>query len=172
MLNPESRTEDLRPRLSRFVGASRDPFDQGRTHVVGVLPGEGVGPEIVPVALGLLGVLERHSRRRFELRTGGAIGCEAKARYGSSLSDEVVGFAGEVFADGGALFCGPGGERFVYELRRVFRLYCKFTPIEPLPELAEAGVVRPETVSRTDMIAVRENMGGCLPRQLVERRWR
>ena len=58
------------------------------------------------------------------------------------------------------MFCGPGGDRFVYELRRQFNLYCKFTPLEPLPELRAAGPVRPEIAAATDIVAVRENMGG------------
>ncbi|WP_309602009.1 isocitrate/isopropylmalate family dehydrogenase, partial [Sphingomonas sp.] len=41
-----------------------------------------------------------------------------------------------------------------------FNLYCKFTPLEPLPELRAAGSVRPEIAAATDIIAVRENMGG------------
>ena len=65
-----------------------------------------------------------------------------------------------MFDQGGALFCGPGGDRFVYELRRRFNLYCKFTPLEPLPELRAAGAVRPEIAAATDIVAVRENMGG------------
>jgi 3-isopropylmalate dehydrogenase len=107
-----------------------------------------------------LEVLCEHTTRRFELREGGLIGYPAKAIYGSSLSPEVIGFASEIFQAGGTLFCGPGGERFVYELRREFDLYCKFTPLEPLPELRQAGVVRPEVVAKADIVAVRENSGG------------
>ena len=148
------------PRLTAHLENPFGAFDSNRLHVVGVLPGEGVGPEVVPVALGCLAILERHSTRRFDLRVGGAIGYPAKAVCGRSLSPEVTDFARDIFAEGGALFCGPGGERFVYEMRRAFDLYCKFTPIEPLPELSGAGAVRAETVAQTNMIAVRENMGG------------
>jgi 3-isopropylmalate dehydrogenase len=125
-----------------------------------VLLGEGVGPEVVPVALDLLETLHAHSDRKFEISSGGLIGYPAKEVFGSSLSKEVTDFAAETFAEGGALFCGPGGERFVYELRREFDLYCKFTPLEPLPELQKAGAVRSALVGQTDIIAVRENMGG------------
>lgn len=160
MLDIDSTTEVLRPRLADQLENPSPAFDPTQVHVVGVLPGEGVGPEVVPVALDLLRILERHSSRRFDLRMGGAIGYPAKAICGSSLSPEVTDFGREVFGDGGALFCGPGGERFVYELRQAFDLYCKFTPIEPLPELSAAGAVRSQVVAKADMIAVRENMGG------------
>lgn len=152
--------EPLRPRLSDCIDGKRPSFDPTGPHVVGVLMGEGVGPEVVPVAMDLLDELRTHSARRFELEVGGLIGCPAKALHGSSLSAEVVDFASGIFRRGGALFCGPGGDRFVYELRREFDLFCKFTPLEPLPELRQAGVVRPETVAATDIIAVRENSGG------------
>ncbi len=160
MQEPVVAMEPLRPRLSDYLKRPCAAFDRELTHVVGVLPGEGVGPEVVPVALDLLRVLERHSERKFELRTGSEIGYPAKAICGSSLSPQVIDFARDIFGEKGALFCGPGGERFVYELRREFGLYCKFTPIEPLPELADAAVVREDVVAQANMIAVRENMGG------------
>lgn len=134
--------------------------DRPGPHVVGVLEGEGVGPELVPLAIGLLQVLAEHGGRSFDIRHGGLIGGPAKARFGSSLSPEVAEFAEQVFEDGGALFCGPGGDRFVYELRRQFDLFCKFTPIRPLPELADAGVVRPRATRAADIVAVRENAAG------------
>ena len=47
---------------------------------------------------------------------GGEIGWPAKQTGGRCLSDDVADFAAEIFARNGALFCGPGGDRFVYEL--------------------------------------------------------
>ena len=135
-------------------------FDPARVHHVGVFLGEGVGAEVVPVAMRMLDVLATHSSRQFQLHQGGLIGLPAKAVCGSSLSGEVTAFGQRLFADGGAMFCGPGGDRFVYELRARFNLYCKFTPLEPLPELRAAGAVRPEIAAATDIVAVRENMGG------------
>jgi 3-isopropylmalate dehydrogenase len=128
--------------------------------VVGVLEGEGVGPELVPLALGLLETLAAYAGKPLDVRHGGLIGYPAKERFGSSLSPEVIRFAEDTFDDGGTLFCGPGGERFVYELRRRFDLFCKFTPIQPFPELSDAGVVRPEVSGRADIVAVRENSAG------------
>lgn len=150
----------LLPKLTQNLVRPAPPFDPSQKHVIGILEGEGVGPEVVAVALRLLGVLQQRSSRRLDLQHGGLIGYPAKAISGRSLSPEVVDFATQIFAENGALFCGPGGERFVYEMRQTFDLYCKFTPLEPLPELRAAGAVRPEVTSATDIIAVRENMGG------------
>ena len=152
--------EPPRPRLSETLANPCAAFDPVRVHHIGVFMGEGVGAEVVPVAMRLLGLLAGHGNRRFELHEGGLIGLPAKAIFGTSLSDEVTGFAEGLFAKGGAMFCGPGGDRFVYELRRRFNLYCKFTPLEPLPELRDAGPVRPDIAAATNIVAVRENMGG------------
>jgi len=152
--------EPMRPRLSETLGVPCAAFDPGQVHHIGVFLGEGVGAEVVPVAMRMLDLLGQHSARRFELHQGGLIGLPAKALHGTSLSGEVTGFAEDLFGKGGVMFCGPGGDRFVYELRRRFNLYCKFTPLEPLPELRAAGAVRPEIAAATDIVAVRENMGG------------
>ena len=150
----------LRPRLAPFVGRDCGSFSPSDLHVVGVLEGEGVGAEVVPAALELLDVLREHTKRKFSVLKGGPIGLAAKALYGESLSPAVTEFVADIFAKRGALFCGPGGERFVYDLRRQFDLFCKFTPLEPMAELSNAGVLRPEIVATADIIAVRENLGG------------
>jgi 3-isopropylmalate dehydrogenase len=153
-------TEPAQPRLAESLQVPCPGYDPARVHHIGIFLGEGVGTEVVPIAMSLLDVLAKATSRRFELHEGGLIGLPAKAIHGSSLSEEVASFADEVFAKGGALFCGPGGDRFVYEIRQRFDLYCKFTPLRPLPETREAGSVRAETVARADIVAVRENMGG------------
>ncbi|TAN47421.1 MAG: 3-isopropylmalate dehydrogenase [Methylococcaceae bacterium] len=127
---------------------------------MGVLTGEGVGAEVIPVTLALLKRLQAHTLRRFELRQGGDIGKAALALHGASLTDEVVDFCRGVFDDNGAVLCGPGGERFVYELRARFDLFCKFTPLKPTPALQDTGVLRPAALENVDIVAVRENVGG------------
>jgi 3-isopropylmalate dehydrogenase len=150
----------INPRLAECLVEPMPAFDPAREHHIGVFLGEGVGPEVVPIAVELLELLGKHGKRSIQISMGGLIGVPAKQLYGTSLSSEVIEFANDIFERGGALFCGPGGDRFVYELRREFDLYCKFTPIEPLPELQGSGQIRPEVVASANMIAVRENMGG------------
>lgn len=128
--------------------------------VIGVLTGEGVGEEIVPIALSLLEVLAAHGSPKFTLRYGGMIGKPAIKHHGKCLTDEVMQFCEGIFAESGAVFCGPGGDRFVYELRARFDLFCKFTPLRPLPALADVGVIRPECLDDVDIVAVRENTAG------------
>lgn len=144
----------------KCLGGYRQPFNPNDQHVIGVLTGEGVGAEVVPVALSLLEILFEHSNRKFIIHHGGLIGYPAKEKFGVSLSSETINFTKSIFEKKGALFCGPGGERFVYELRKEFKLYCKFTPIEPLIELNQSGSVRSNIVNKTNMVMVRENLGG------------
>lgn len=128
--------------------------------VIGVLPGEGIGPEMTECALQVLQSLCRQSDREFEVSYGGTMGRQAEIETGTCLPVEVIEFCQDIFARQGAVFCGPGGSRFVYELRRVFDLYCKFTPLIPFESLQDAGPLRPERVKAVDIIAVRENVSG------------
>jgi 3-isopropylmalate dehydrogenase len=137
---------------------------------LGVLAGEGVGEEVMGAALEVLEAVADGAGRRFDVRRGGAIGLTAKAVAGQELTPDVVSFCDEVFRAGGALLCGPGGGRFVYDLREKFHLFCKLVPLRPLPMLRGAGPLRPEAVSGADILVVRENVGGVYLGEAGERR--
>lgn len=127
---------------------------------IGVLPGEGVGPEVIDAALRVLDALSAHTSRAVTLHTGGAIGGEAQRRGGQPLTPEVVAFCASVFEAGGAVLCGPGGGRFVYDLRAEFDLYCKLVPLKPCAAVSDVGPLRAERVRDVDVVVVRENTGG------------
>ncbi|HEY2797432.1 MAG TPA: hypothetical protein VGK26_06045, partial [Thermoanaerobaculia bacterium] len=69
---------------------------------IGILPGEGVGPEVIGAALEVLSAIETGGAR-FALRTGGAIGRDSEALSGKALTEEVAGFCEDVFTGGGAV---------------------------------------------------------------------
>lgn len=146
------------------------PFDRTipPAALIGVLPGEGIGPEVVQAALSMLPVITEHTGLRFEVRTGGDIGQPALARHGQALTQEVASFARDILLGGGALFCGAGGERFVYELRRALDLYCKIAPIQPLPAMHGSGVLQAHASTGVDILVVRENTGGVYQGQWSE----
>jgi 3-isopropylmalate dehydrogenase len=131
-----------------------------RARIVGVLKGEGIGPEIVPAALRVLREVEAVSGHNFEIRWGGPIGTEAESQWGRPLSEEVTRFCRDVFASGGVILSGPGGGRFVYDLRRCFDLYYKLSPLRPFPEIAHACRLRPNFIRGVDVLIVRDNAGG------------
>ncbi|NNC89422.1 MAG: 3-isopropylmalate dehydrogenase, partial [Akkermansiaceae bacterium] len=84
----------------------------------------------------------------------------AREECGADLSSEVEGFCEDIFSRQGAVLCGPGGGRFVYDLRARFDLFCKLTPVTPLPALADAGVMKASARRDVDLVVVRENAGG------------
>lgn len=139
-------------------GASRPAGDA--PCVVGVLPGEGIGPEVTGAALAVLGAVEADGRARVEVRAGGPIGREAELLSGRALTEDVSAFCAGVFEKGGAILCGPGGSRFVYDLRRKFDLFCKLSPLKPLAALGGAGRLNSAFLSGVDVLIVRENVGG------------
>ncbi len=136
------------------------PVPADRRFILGLLKGEGVGPEVIDATIEVLGAFEGVMPVGFELREGGPIGYAAQREHGQSLTPEVVDFCREVFDVGGAVMCGPGGGRFVYDLRACFDLYCKLIPLRPFSALSGAGPLRPCKTANVDIIIVRENTGG------------
>lgn len=127
-------------------------------YVVGILPGEGIGPEIVDAAVTVLDAVADVYGLTLELRTAGDVG--SRGSHGSRLTDAIGGFFASTFAAGGPVLCGPVGGRFVYELRARFDLYCKLVPVRPSPALADASILRPDRLDGIDVVIVRENLGG------------
>jgi 3-isopropylmalate dehydrogenase len=128
--------------------------------VVGILEGEGIGPELMAVCRELLEEIAACSGERFELHVGGLIGNPAFRDSGSWVPPATEQFIRDIHARRGAVLCGPGGGRFVYELRRRLDLFCKLVPLRPTAALRDAGPLRPEALTEVDMLVVRENLGG------------
>jgi 3-isopropylmalate dehydrogenase len=137
--------------------ASREPT---RSALVGALPGEGIGPEVVGAALGALDRLEETSGRQVSVEFGGPIGKTAEREQGAALPEGVVAFCEDVIRRGGAILSGPGGGRYVYDLRLRLRLFIKVSPIQARLGLADASPVRTESVDGVDILIARENLGG------------
>lgn len=127
---------------------------------IGVLNGEGIGPEVIACALQVLAAVERRSGVKFELAFGGPIGRVSERECGETLPAQVIDFCRGIFSEGGAVLNGPGGGRYVYELRRCFDLFCKLSPLKVADELAGAQRLKPEHVRGVDILMVRENASG------------
>jgi 3-isopropylmalate dehydrogenase len=138
--------------------------------VVGVLPGEGIGPEVIEATLAVLHAVAAASPVRFEVRTGGPIGLAAERTCGQPLSREVIEFCHGVFAAGGAVLAGAGGGRFVYDVRKEFDLFCKLNPLVPPLELRAVGCLKDGQADGVDVLVVRENIGGVYQGQSGESR--
>ena len=79
------------------------------TFIIGILTGEGVGPELISASGEVLKAIQRNSPYNFEIRYGDLIGNAAKKEFGKSLTPEVITWSESIFSDGGAILCGPAG---------------------------------------------------------------
>lgn len=113
----------------------------GLAPVIGVLPGQGVGPEVIGSALRVLEAVQVGVGCSFDIFSGGP----APPPNGGDASGEIIEFCEATFAQGGSVLAGPYGGRVVYELRRHFDLYYKLNPLKPSPELNGVARIRSES---------------------------
>lgn len=159
-LCPADRTQTGPEKLLSFLNLDPPALAPGARPVIGVLKGTGIGPEVMEAALQVLSAVSELTGVRFDVWRGGPIGEEARVTFGKWLPNSVSQFCADVFARGGAILSGPGGGRYVYDLRRKFDLFCKFVPVRPFPGLAGAGKIAPQFLREVDMLLVRDNSGG------------
>ena len=100
-----------------------------RCFVVGILKGEGSGPEVIDAACKVLDAVAETCGIDFRIKTGGNIAWRSTECPGGHLSDAVAEFCRGVFTDGGAIMAGATGGRCVYDVRRRFDLYYKLNPL-------------------------------------------
>ena len=128
-----------------------------RPFVVGILRGEGSGPELIGAACRVLNAVAESSGLDFCIKSGGEIGCSSAECTGEYLSDDVAEFCRKIFAAGGAIMAGAAGGRFVYDMRRRFDLYYKLNPLRSYPELREVCRIK-LPAKPLDILLVRENL--------------
>ncbi|MBI4123715.1 MAG: 3-isopropylmalate dehydrogenase [Betaproteobacteria bacterium] len=130
---------------------------------VAVLPGDGIGPEIVSQACRVLQKLDL----KVQLQTApvGGAGIEAA---GHPLPPETLRLAKEADA---ILFGAVGDPRYdnlerakrpeqaILGLRKALGLFANLRPAQVYPELAAASSLRPELVAGLDLLIVRELTG-------------
>lgn len=134
--------------------AGRHPVDPDLGAVrVGVLRGEGSGPEVVSAAVEVLTAACEGCGLELDVRHG-----PDPTAPGAGLSEAAAEFCRRTFAAGGAVLTGPHGGRWVYELRQGFDLFCKVSPIVASRELARA--VLPPAPREVDLLVVREQAAG------------
>src|SRR3954449_3144281 len=129
-----------------------------------LLPGDGIGPEIVGATRGLLEALGEFEFE--ELLMGG---CSIDA-HGAALTDEVLATcraadAVLLGAVGGPKWdttdpSAPRPEQGLLGLRKGMGLYANLRPVRPSPALVGASPLREERIAGTDLLVVRELTGG------------
>jgi len=133
-----------------------------------VLPGDGIGPEIVAEAVKLLDVLAGEHGLDVELDEG-LVGGAAYDAAGTPLPDATLDMAKEadailLGAVGGvkweALDIAVRPEKGLLGLRAGLGLFSNLRPAILYPQLADASTLKPEVVSGLDLMIVRELTGG------------
>jgi 3-isopropylmalate dehydrogenase len=133
-----------------------------------LLPGDGIGPEVVSAASDLLTVVGETFHHRFETREYLIGGCAIDAA-GSALPQETLeacrhSDAVLLGAVGGPKWDNPSAavrpEQGLLGLRKQLELFANLRPVKPHPALIQASPVRPERLAGVDLIVVRELTGG------------
>jgi 3-isopropylmalate dehydrogenase len=133
-----------------------------------LLPGDGIGPEVVSAARDLLSVIGQTFHHQFETHEHLIGGCAIDAT-GSALPDETLkacrsSDAVLLGAVGGPKWDDPTAavrpEQGLLGLRKKLELFANLRPVKPHPDLIQASPVRPERLAGVDLIVVRELTGG------------
>ncbi|OIQ99606.1 3-isopropylmalate dehydrogenase [mine drainage metagenome] len=133
---------------------------------IAVLPGDGIGPEIMAEAVKVLRRLESH-QVRFELEFAD-VGGIAYAKHGHPLPEATLALAKQADA---VLFGAVGDPRYdaleralrpeqaILGLRKSLGLFANLRPAVLYAELASASSLKPEVVAGLDILIVRELTG-------------
>ena len=131
---------------------------------IAVLPGDGVGPEVIAEGLKVLHVIEELYDVRFTLRRG-LVGGAAIDATGDPLPEATLQLCRESDA---VLFGAVGGpkwdalpadkrpERGLLRLRQTLDLFANLRPAKLYTALIAASSLRPEVVQGIDVLVVRE----------------
>ncbi|MGJ8536613.1 MAG: 3-isopropylmalate dehydrogenase [Parasphingopyxis sp.] len=132
--------------------------------LVALLPGDGIGPEVIVEAVRVLDALAIDGLIFEEAPVGGA----AYKEQGHPLPDTTLALAQR--ADG-VLFGAVGDpdcdtlerrlrpEQAILGLRKALGLFANLRPANLFPELADASALRPEIARNIDVMIVRELTG-------------
>lgn len=133
-----------------------------------LLPGDGIGPEVVTAAKTVLDAVGASFGHHFTFREE-LIGAAALRRGLPPLPDDTL--AAAVAADG--ILLGAVGdpefdrgdssrrpEAALLRIRRELNLYANLRPARVWAGLEDAGPLKPEILAGTDMLIVRELTGG------------
>ena len=133
-----------------------------------ILPGDGIGPEIVRQAEKVLLYLIRERGLKAELEHGliggGAVDATGEPLPEKTLNDAKQSAAVLLGAVGGPIWEGIERalrpERGLLAIRAGLGLFANLRPARLFPQLASASALKPERVSGLDIMIVRELTGG------------
>lgn len=136
---------------------------------IAVLPGDGIGKEIVPAAVAVLKRVAEKYQLEFDF-TEGLIGGAAYDETGHPLPQQTLDLCKQSDAVLLGAVGGPQWENLpvhlrpevgaLLPLRKQLGLYANLRPVQVFPELANASTLKEELVSGLNIMIVRELTGG------------
>ena len=133
-----------------------------------LLPGDGIGPEVVGEAVRVLDVIAIKFGHTFIFTERLMGGCSID-KYGSSLTDETLADckasdAVLLGAVGGPKWDDPNAkdrpERGLLALRKGLGVFANLRPVKVHPALIDSSPLKPEKLKGVDILVVRELTGG------------
>jgi 3-isopropylmalate dehydrogenase len=137
-------------------------------YTVAVLPGDGIGPEVIAEAVGILvavGDLYGYQIQTPQYRIGAAAVTVAGSSFPPDTRDAVrEADAVLLGAVGDPALAGASGDRRpeagLLALRKHLGAYANLRPVSVHPALKHASPIRPERLDNVDLLIVRELTGG------------
>jgi 3-isopropylmalate dehydrogenase len=130
-----------------------------------LLPGDGIGPEIIPPAVQVLDAVGARLHYSEHLFGGASIDA-----HGTALTDETLAACRAADA---VLLAAVGGpkwdttdpseprpEQGLLGLRKGLGLFANLRPVRPVPALYNSSPLKLDVIERTDLLVVRELTGG------------
>ncbi len=133
-----------------------------------LLPGDGIGPEVVGEAVRVLDVIASKYHHTFNFQERLMGGCSID-KYGTSLTDETLA---DCQASDSVLLGAVGGpkwddpnakdrpERGLLALRKGLGVFANLRPVKVHPALIDSSPLKPEKLKDVDILVIRELTGG------------
>jgi 3-isopropylmalate dehydrogenase len=139
------------------------------TYKIAVLPGDGIGPEVIEQGLKVLKAVASKFKFEFEIQYG-KIGAIAIDETGNPLPDETI----EICKNSNAVLLGAVGhpkfdndptakvrpEQGLLKIRKSLGLFANIRPVTTYELLYESSPIKTERIKGVDFIVFRELTGG------------
>ncbi|RFB79286.1 3-isopropylmalate dehydrogenase [Methylovirgula sp. 4M-Z18] len=149
------------------------------TYKLLLLPGDGIGPEVMNEVQKVADLLGQAGVAKFETETG-LVGGSAYDAHGKAISEADMGLA---MAADAVLFGAVGGPKWadvpydvrpeagLLRLRKDMQLFANLRPAICYPALADASSLKREVIEGLDIMIVRELTGGVYfgePKEIID----
>lgn len=135
---------------------------------IAVLPGDGIGPEVVASAVRVLQAIGKRYKHDFQIAYA-AIGGAAIDQYHTPLPEETIATCEQSDA---ILLGAVGGpkwdnnppelrpEKGLLQIRKTFDLFANLRPVKSFPSLLDSSPLKRDIAENVDLLIVRELTGG------------